>query len=100
MARIECDTIIVDDLDYTPLLRVPGLKAVRMTEARGMRPAHSELQQRLPWAAQPTRTEPLGARTLPPVTRTIDAVVKPWYRQFYLLRGEAPWASDQVSNVG
>ena len=24
-------------------------------------------------------------------------VVKPWYRQFYLLRGEAEWTSDRVS---
>jgi len=24
--------------------------------------------------------------------------VQPWYRQFYLRRGDAPWASDQVSN--
>lgn len=28
------------------------------------------------------------------------AVVTPWYRQFYLRRGEADWASDQVSEAG
>ena len=27
-------------------------------------------------------------------------VVNPWYRQFYLQRGEAPWASDQLSHAG
>ena len=27
-------------------------------------------------------------------------VVKPWYRQFYLQRGDAPWASDQLSDEG
>jgi hypothetical protein len=27
-------------------------------------------------------------------------VVKPWYRQFYLQRGDAPWASDQLSDAG
>ena len=27
-------------------------------------------------------------------------VVKPWYRQFYLRRGQAPWSSDQVSVEG
>jgi hypothetical protein len=27
-------------------------------------------------------------------------VVKPWYRQFYLQRGDAPWASDQLSGAG
>jgi hypothetical protein len=44
-------TVIVDDLDYTPLLLLPRLKAVRVKKARGMRPSHSELVQRLPWAA-------------------------------------------------
>jgi len=27
-------------------------------------------------------------------------VVNPWYRQFYLQRGDAPWASDQLSPAG
>jgi hypothetical protein len=27
-------------------------------------------------------------------------VVNPWYRQFYLQRGDAPWASDQLSRAG
>jgi hypothetical protein len=27
-------------------------------------------------------------------------VVNPWYRQFYLQRGDAPWASDQISETG
>ena len=27
-------------------------------------------------------------------------VVKPWYRQFYLRRGDAEWASDRVSDDG
>jgi len=27
-------------------------------------------------------------------------VVKPWYRQFYLRRGDAEWASDRVSDRG
>lgn len=26
--------------------------------------------------------------------------MKPWYRQFYLRRGDASWASDQVSDEG
>jgi hypothetical protein len=28
------------------------------------------------------------------------AVVSPWYGQFYLRRGEAPWASDRISEAG
>ena len=27
----------------------------------------------------------------------VATIVNPWYRQFYLLRGEAEWASDRVS---
>lgn len=30
----------------------------------------------------------------------MSAVVRPWYRQFYLRRGPAPWASDEVSSDG
>jgi hypothetical protein len=29
-----------------------------------------------------------------------SVVVNPWYRQFYLQRGNAPWASDQLSRAG
>lgn len=31
------------------------------------------------------------------LVEAVETVVKPWYRQFYLLRGEAEWASDRVS---
>ena len=34
------------------------------------------------------------------MTAQVQVVVKPWYRQFYLRRGLAPWASDQVSVEG
>ena len=27
-------------------------------------------------------------------------VVNPWYRQFYLQRGDAPWASERLSRAG
>jgi hypothetical protein len=43
-------TLIVDDLDYSPVLRLPHLRAVRVMAARGMRPPIEELQRRLPWA--------------------------------------------------
>jgi hypothetical protein len=42
-------TLIVDDLDYTPLLSLSNLKKVRVMAARGMTPAHDELIRRLPW---------------------------------------------------
>jgi hypothetical protein len=44
-------TLIVDDLDYNPLLRLPHLQAVRVMAARGMRPPIEELQRRLPWVS-------------------------------------------------
>jgi hypothetical protein len=43
-------TIVVDDLDYSPLLRLPRLQAVRVAQARGMTPPHDELRRLLPWA--------------------------------------------------
>lgn len=41
-------TLIVDDLDYTPLLALPHLRTVRMMEARGMKPSIAEFQARYP----------------------------------------------------
>jgi hypothetical protein len=43
-------TLIVDDLDYSPLLSLPNLKEVRVMAARGMTPALEELKHRLPWS--------------------------------------------------
>jgi hypothetical protein len=31
---------------------------------------------------------------------SVSAIVRPWYRQFYLRRGEADWSSDHVSDDG
>lgn len=42
-------TVIVDDLDYSPLLDLPSLRGVRVMKVRGMRPDHDELRRRLPW---------------------------------------------------
>ena len=44
-------TLIVDDLDYSPLLELPSLRGVRVMKVRGMRPDHDELRRRLPWKA-------------------------------------------------
>ncbi|WP_269937331.1 hypothetical protein [Arthrobacter sp. HY1533] len=43
-------TIIVDDLDYSPLLRMPNLESVRVRPAQGMRPTIDELKSALPWS--------------------------------------------------
>jgi hypothetical protein len=51
LERLLLHTLIVDDLDYTPLLSLPNLKKVRVTAARGMTPPHEELGRRLPWDA-------------------------------------------------
>jgi hypothetical protein len=42
-------TLIVDDLDYTPLLRLPHLESVRVMKARGMQPEIERLMRVLPW---------------------------------------------------
>jgi hypothetical protein len=44
-------TLIVDDLDYRPLLSLPNLKGVRVMATRGMTPPIAELVERLPWEA-------------------------------------------------
>jgi hypothetical protein len=53
MPRVEdvlLHTIIVDDHDYSPLLSLPALKAVRVMKTRGMSPSFEELQAALPWS--------------------------------------------------
>ena len=43
-------SMIVDDRDYSPLMRLPNLRQVRVASARGMRPALEELKAALPWS--------------------------------------------------
>lgn len=43
-------TMIVDDLDYTPLQRLPSLESIRVMKARGMTPSFEELKATLPWS--------------------------------------------------
>jgi hypothetical protein len=43
-------SVIVDDRDYSPLLLLPALKAVRVMATRGMQPPIEALRERLPWA--------------------------------------------------
>jgi len=44
-------TVIVDDLDYSPILELPKLEAVRVMKTRGMRPTYEELVASTPWKA-------------------------------------------------
>jgi hypothetical protein len=44
-------TLVVDDLDYSPLLELPALRSVRAMEVREMRPDAAELRRLLPWSA-------------------------------------------------
>ncbi|WP_350280196.1 hypothetical protein [Kribbella sp. HUAS MG21] len=49
LERLLAHTLIVDDLDYTPLLSLPNLKKVRVMATRGMTPPYEQLVHRLPW---------------------------------------------------
>jgi hypothetical protein len=51
LERLVLHTLIVDDLDYAPLLSLPSLKSVRVMEARRMTPPLAELVRQLPWDA-------------------------------------------------
>lgn len=51
LQRLFLHTLIVDDLDYRPLLSLPNLQAVRVMATRGMTPPIEELTERLPWEA-------------------------------------------------
>ncbi len=43
-------SVVVDDVDYTPLLSLPNLKSVCVMATRGMSPTHEHLKKRLPWS--------------------------------------------------
>jgi hypothetical protein len=49
LKRLLLHTLIVDDKDYSPLLALPNLTAVRFKKVRGMRPPYDELKSKLPW---------------------------------------------------
>lgn len=51
LERVLLHTVVVDDLDYSPLLDLPSLRSVRVMEVRGMEPVYDELRRRLPWSA-------------------------------------------------
>lgn len=49
LKHVELHTLIVDDLDYSPLQRLPNLESVVVRKVRGMSPSFEELQATLPW---------------------------------------------------
>lgn len=49
LQRLLLHTLIVDDLDYQPLLSLPNLRKVRVMATRGMVPPIDDLIDRLPW---------------------------------------------------
>jgi hypothetical protein len=49
LRRLLLHTMIVDDLDYSPVLDLPNLESVAVMKARGMRPPIEELMARTPW---------------------------------------------------
>jgi hypothetical protein len=55
LERLVLHTMVVDDLDYSPLLGLERLIEARVVPARGMRPSHDELCMALP-ALQPLGT--------------------------------------------
>jgi hypothetical protein len=50
LRRLLLHTLIVDDLDYSPILDLPALDEVRVMRARGMRPSYDELKAATPWS--------------------------------------------------
>jgi hypothetical protein len=51
LEKVLLHTLVVDDMDYSPLLDLPRLRGVRVMKVRGMQPEHDELRRRLPWEA-------------------------------------------------
>lgn len=50
LRRLLLHTLIVDDLDYSPILDLPALDEVRVMRIRGMRPSYDELKAATPWS--------------------------------------------------
>lgn len=48
LRRLILHTMVVDDLDYSPLLDLAALDEVRVARARGMQPSHDELAAAIP----------------------------------------------------
>lgn len=51
LRRLRLDTLVADDLDYSPILELPNLQSLVVTKARGMHPKFEELVASTPWDA-------------------------------------------------
>jgi hypothetical protein len=51
LRRLRLDTLVVDDLDYSPILELPNLQSLRVWKARGMRPKFDGLAASTAWDA-------------------------------------------------
>ena len=51
LRRLRLEAVIVDDLDYSPILELPSLRSLWVMKARGMRPAFDDLVALTPWDA-------------------------------------------------
>ncbi|NUU16529.1 hypothetical protein HP550_04625 [Cellulomonas humilata] len=49
LERLRLHTMVVDDLDYSPLLSIPKLKSLRVMKARGMSPTYEALEASPAW---------------------------------------------------
>ena len=49
LRRLRLYGVIVDDLDYSPILALPSLQSLWVNKARGMRPAFDDLVASTPW---------------------------------------------------
>ncbi|MBS44074.1 MAG: hypothetical protein CMH83_13105 [Nocardioides sp.] len=49
LKRLLLHTLLVQDLDFSPLLDLPNLEWVRVMETRGMKPSRDHLMSQLPW---------------------------------------------------
>jgi hypothetical protein len=52
LRRLWLEAVIVDDLDYSPVLELPSLENVWVRRARGMRAAFEDLVASTPWDAR------------------------------------------------
>jgi hypothetical protein len=51
LCKLRLDTLVVDDLDYAPILGLPNLESLMVMKVTGMRPKFEELVASTPWDA-------------------------------------------------
>jgi hypothetical protein len=51
LRRLRLEAVIVEDLDYSPILKLPSMRSLWVMKTRGMRPAFDDLVASTPWDA-------------------------------------------------